>query len=136
MMSIHGRVINRPHLIQVTCICTVNDSCFIGKYLFLFLNPFTPMKQTILYTVVICCILVISISLIQGRRHSRWRATNRGGYDFLAGSLGSLSCHYCFDMALGLQDSPRTIASNNKPGTRRNLRVKSPIYATPLMPLH
>ena len=35
-------------------------------------------------------------------------------------------------MALGLQDSPRTIASNNKPGTRRFLRVKSPIYATPL----
>ena len=40
MMSIHGRVINRPHLIQATCICTVNDSCFIGKYPFLFLNPF------------------------------------------------------------------------------------------------
>ena len=38
-MSIHGRVINRPHLIQVTCICTVNDSCFIRKYPLLSLNP-------------------------------------------------------------------------------------------------
>ena len=40
MMSIHGRVINRPHLFQVTRICTVNDSCFIRKYPLLSLNPF------------------------------------------------------------------------------------------------
>ena len=143
-MSIHGRVINRPHLIQVTCICTVNDSWFIGKYPFLFLNPFHTYEVD--YSIYRCDSLYIGYQHIthigtspfpvEGCKSWRLRlfSWKLGIFNvpllFWYGSL----VYKIRPVQLPLTTSQGHDGScvSNLPFMLHLSRVKSPIYATPL----